>query len=151
VYPLFESLIMMVIILDVNVVNPLTGLAVNPQGYYVITPFKRTDGTIVFINRGWVAMKETNWLRPSGVTTLSTVVSHPEKENTFTPVNNPASMKLLWVEADALRICAETPQLKLNEIVVLEAFEKDDVPVTSYPAAKRQKHLDQQVYISKIL
>jgi hypothetical protein len=45
----------------------------------------------------------------------------------------------------ALRICADMPELKDNEIIVLEAFEKDDVPVTSYPAAKRQKHLDQQV------
>jgi len=120
------------------------GLAVNPQGYYVITPFNRSDGTVVFINRGWVAMKETNWLRPLGVTTLSTVVSHPEKKNTFTPVNDPASMKLLWVEAGALRICADLPALKDNEMIVLEAFEKDEVPVTSYPAAKRQKHLDQQ-------
>ena len=120
------------------------GLAINPQGHYVITPFIRSDGTIVFINRGWVATKETSWHRPRGVVTISTVVSKGEKKNTFSPENNPSTKKLFWLEEDALRICANRPTLTSKDIIILEAFEPDDVPVTFYPAARRQKHLTEQ-------
>ena len=120
------------------------GLAINPQGHYVITPLIRNDGTIVFINRGWVATKETNWYRPRGLVTVSTVVSKGEKRNTFSPDNNPTTKRLFWLEEDALRVCANRSELTSKDIIILEAFEPDDVPVTFYPAARRQKHLTEQ-------
>ena len=120
------------------------GLAINPQGYYVITPLIRNDGTIVFINRGWVAINEKNWHRPRGLVTVSTVISKGEKRNTFSPENNPTTKRLFWLEEDALRVCANRPELTCKDIIVLEAFEPDDVPVTYYPAARRQKHLTEQ-------
>jgi cytochrome oxidase assembly protein ShyY1 len=43
---------------------PAQGLATNPQGYFVITPLQRDDGTLVFMNRGWVSVGQASWLRP---------------------------------------------------------------------------------------
>ena len=120
------------------------GLAINPQGYYVLTPLVRSDGTVVFVNRGWVAKSETNWVRPTGQVTLFAIVSRGETPGTFSPPNVPATKRLFWLELEALRTAANRPQLGAKEVVVVEAFEPDDVPVTSYPAARRLKHLTEQ-------
>jgi len=118
------------------------GLATNPQGYYVITPLKRADGTMVFVNRGWVDLKRSNWERPTGQVTVLGVVSQGEKHGTFSPVNNPQSRKLLWLEPAALLHGAgENPSLP---VVLLESIELDDAPITNYPAARRAKHLGTQ-------
>ena len=31
-------------------------------------------------------------------------------------------MKLLWIEAEALKICANTPNLAIEEVVIFEEF-----------------------------
>jgi hypothetical protein len=98
--------------------------------------------------------------------------------NTFSPKNDPSSMKLLWIEPEALRLCLNKPNIKLEEIIVLEEFgksiisdctcihrnclqhalwlnvsteiyyvfhvEKDEIPVTAYPAVRRQQHLNEE-------
>ena len=120
------------------------GLAINPQGYYVVTPLVRSDGTVVFVNRGWVEKSQTEWFRPSGVVSVTTVVSSGEKAGPFSPKNDPTKKRLFWVEEDALRMCTNRAHLSPKEVIILEAFETDDVPVTSYPAARRQKHLTEQ-------
>jgi surfeit locus 1 family protein len=120
------------------------GLAINPQGYYVVTPLERSDGTVVFVNRGWVEKSQTEWFRPPGVVSVTTVVSSGEKVSTFSPQNDPTKKRLFWLEEDALRKCTNRSHLSPKEVIVLEAFEPDNVPVTSYPAARRQKHLTEQ-------
>lgn len=42
--------------------------------------------------------------------------------NTFSPKNDPSSMKLLWIEPEALRICLNKADVKLEDIIVLEEF-----------------------------
>lgn len=106
--------------------------------------------TIVFINRGWVDSKATEWNRPEGIVTMTTIISEVERvsnastlhthisnnlilkpnfslltweqSNTFSPKNEPSTMKLFWVEDAALRSCAQLPDLKLNEVLVLEQY-----------------------------
>ena len=120
------------------------GLAINPQGYYVVTPLVRSDGTVVFVNRGWVEKSRTEWFRPQGIVSVTTVVSTGEKPSTFSPKNDPTKKRLFWLEEEALRKCTNRAHLTPKEVIVLEAFEADHVPVTSYPAARRQKHLTEQ-------
>lgn len=123
------------------------GLATNPQGYYVVTPLKRIDGTVVFINRGWVAMNEKSWHRPSGVVQVHAIVGSGEKPSTFSPVNSPKTRKLLWLEPAALLEATGYNASDASTSVVpiiLEAVEPDNVPVTSYPACRRVKHLNDQ-------
>ena len=47
--------------------GPAQGMATNPQGFYVITPFFRNiDNSVLYVNRGWVPKNETTWSRPKG-------------------------------------------------------------------------------------
>jgi len=80
------------------------GMAINPQGYYVITPFRLESGATVFINRGWVpTYLGSSWMRPSGRTEVVAVVSEFEKKATFSPDNNmPGRDALLWLEEEAV-------------------------------------------------
>lgn len=45
----------------------------------MITPFTRDDNTLVFINRGWVAITEKTWEKPEGKVTVGTVMCEQEK------------------------------------------------------------------------
>lgn len=118
------------------------GLATNPQGYYIITPFKRCDGTIVYVNRGWVAMKEQTWKRPVGTVAINAIIGSTETAGSFSPVNDPKNRKLLWLESAALLEATGTPSTT-EPIVVLEVIEPDNKAVTSYPAARRVKNLSE--------
>ena len=120
------------------------GLATNPQGYYVITPLRRPDGTVIFVNRGWVAIKETTWKRPTGTVTVNAIASSGETKGSFSPVNNPTTKKLLWLESAVLLQAAGFVPGEHEPIVILEAVEPDNVPVTSYPASRRVNSLGEQ-------
>ena len=133
------------------------GLATNPQGYFIITPLKRSDGTVVFVNRGWVDLKRGSWERPAGQVTVQGILSQGEKQGSFSPVNNVESRKLLWLEPAALRrACgsileagagAGGAEALTAPLVLLEVVEPDDQPVTSFPVARRMKHLG-EAYIT---
>ncbi len=99
------------------------GLAVNPQGYYIITPFNRSDGTTVFINRGWVSMKSQTWRKPSGNVKIQAVVSSCEPANTFSPINNIKINKLIWLEEDALLKITQLNNAK--PVVILEEINSE--------------------------
>tara|TARA_A100001015_G_scaffold302619_1_gene391054 strand:+ start:180 stop:1358 length:1179 start_codon:yes stop_codon:yes gene_type:complete len=57
------------------------GMATNPQGYFIITPFKLSHGCTVFVNRGWVKRGAQDTIdRPKGIITLENIiVSSTEK------------------------------------------------------------------------
>ena len=89
------------------------GMATNPLGYFIYTPFKLSEGGhTVFVNRGWVPKalidgKNTgNIERPEGEIELrQVIVINGEVRNRFTPDNNAQSIrtrKLLWAEPKAL-------------------------------------------------
>ena len=122
------------------IANSAQGLAVNPQGYFVITPLKRTDGTIIFVNRGWVGINEKSWGRPKGNVTLSAIFVNGEKEGLFSPENNTSSRKLLWLNPVSLLCASGLNEAQASPVLIAEVFEEDGVPITSYPIAKRQKH-----------
>jgi hypothetical protein len=101
-----------------------------------------------------------------------------KQKNTFSPKNEPTTMKLFWVEDAALKACAQLPDLNLNEVLVLEQYgktfsmannvfpsftafhgcqsncrscchideysEKENIPVTSFPAVRRLQHLNKE-------
>ena len=89
------------------------GMATNPQGYYLLTPFKldNSDHTI-FVNRGWVPKGSIegsddkrvlyNVKRPEGIVELTDVIgSKAEERGRFVPANTQQAIdtrKLLWIE-----------------------------------------------------
>ncbi len=89
------------------------GMATNPQGFFLFTPFRlSTGGHTVFVNRGWVSKTVVEGKsavqieRPEGQVELAYLVaSQGEKRKTFTPDNDKQSLrtrKLLWAEPAAL-------------------------------------------------
>ena len=119
---------------------PAQGMAMNPQGYFVFTPFRREDGTVVFVNRGWISDAVEAWDRPKGLVTEIAVVGSCEKSGTFSPENNPSCGKLLWLEGAAL--LAASGHKGLDSTVVLERIVPDDEKMEYYPACRRASDLD---------
>ena len=99
------------------------GLATSPSGYYLCTALVlseaegvRLAGQRIVVNRGWLpaAVAEAKgWNRPTGSVVLTGLVNMRggETKATFSPVNDPTSGTMLWLElpllAKALRCIRE--------------------------------------------
>ena len=70
-------------------------------GFHLITPLKRTDGSFVLINRGWIppGMRES-WLRADsrsdGSVTIEGVIRSSPGRTWLTPENEPAKNYWFW-------------------------------------------------------
>jgi len=117
------------------------GLASNPQGYYIITPLKRSDGTILFIMRGWIPMNMKEWNKPNNEVEIVAIVSETERKARFTPENNINSNKLLWLEGSSL---LDITKLKgiAEPLLILEEINAIENSVIEYPACRRSDTLD---------
>mmetsp|Transcript_61479 Transcript_61479/g.71840 ORF Transcript_61479/g.71840 Transcript_61479/m.71840 type:complete len:294 (+) Transcript_61479:140-1021(+) len=113
------------------------GMASSPHGYYIVTPFERSDGKgSILINRGWVprtlkkkeddTSTEVEWNQPSGEIDIVAVKSQVEEPKTFSPDHNLSKQKdnrhviLLWMERPILEKLTYTDgqdPLMLTEIV----------------------------------
>lgn len=117
------------------------GMATNPQGYFVITPFYTKDRNIYFINRGWVpkALAPRDWYHPTGVVKLTVCCSSEEKANTFSPKNDFQSKKLIWLESSSLILASGLGE-ECKPAIILELIEDEEKPtsMTLVPAGKQQ-------------
>lgn len=82
---------------------------VGGQGYFVMTPLARADGTFVVVNRGFVPLDRKDPAtrtggQVEGEVTVRGILRRPEEANSFTPANDPA--KNVWFTRDARRIAA---------------------------------------------
>ncbi|KAL7919525.1 SURF1 family domain-containing protein [Trichoderma austrokoningii] len=64
------------------------------DGYMVITPLERKDGSTILVNRGWISKKHRSQrTRPdslvTGEVTIEGLLREPWKKNRFTPENRP--------------------------------------------------------------
>lgn len=97
------------------------------QGYDILTPLKRADGTIVLVDRGWVPIqqklpenrKET--LVPGKVTVEGYVLLGEEKKF-FTPENAPAKNAWFFIDIPAI---AATTNLTLPPFYILASASPD--------------------------
>ncbi|MEJ1157763.1 SURF1 family protein [Prosthecomicrobium sp. N25] len=79
------------------------------QGFFVMTPLQRPDGTVVIVNRGFVPLDRKDPKTRAegqipGETTVTGLLRRPEEPNAFTPADDPA--KNVWFTRDAKRIAA---------------------------------------------
>lgn len=64
------------------------------DGYMVVTPLERKDGSTILVNRGWISKKHRSQkTRPDslvkGEVTIEGLLREPWKKNRFTPENRP--------------------------------------------------------------
>jgi surfeit locus 1 family protein len=76
-------------------------------GWQILTPLERTDGGVVFINRGYVPqdIKDPATRRAGeleGEVEIVGLVRAPETPGTFTPANDPAKNIWYWRDLDAM-------------------------------------------------
>lgn len=77
-------------------------------GVWVMTPFARDDGSIVFVNRGFVPRRETALAPyaapPAGETTVTGLLRRPEPRGFYAPADDPAHR--LWFVRDPAVLAA---------------------------------------------
>lgn len=87
------------------------------EGYNVITPLERVDGSKILISRGWIKKdkkdqrKRKDEALPTGEVTVQGLLREPFKKNMFTPQNKPkdnawyfpdVEEMAKWTESDAI-------------------------------------------------
>ena len=85
-------------------------------GYQIITPFERTDGPAVLVNRGWVPLEskepETRLGgQVQGTFRLEGIVVPAGRAGWFTPDNEPENNVWFWTDTEALAAEAGIPPL----------------------------------------
>jgi len=119
------------------------GMATNPQGYYVLTPFILNSKAVIILNRGWIPIamfKTRGWGKEEGEETVEVLLSGAEKGGTFSPVNNPSSGLLYWLEDKA--IMQAMKMIPLND--THSDGSSDDRSINEYDA-------NQQLIIADVL
>lgn len=95
----------------VYMVSPKDGSS--QAGYQILTPLKKSDGSFVLIDRGWVPEELKDASRrvfslPDGIVTIEGVILPGEKRGAFTPDNDFEQKIWYWIHipeiADALEI-----------------------------------------------
>ena len=76
-------------------------------GYHVLTPFDRTDGQTVLINRGWVSNEKKDPAARAegqlpGTVTVEAIATPGGRRNWLTPENNAAKNVWLWTDIPAM-------------------------------------------------
>lgn len=77
------------------------------QGYEIVTPFKRDNGQIVMVNRGWIPLEKRDPNRRpgseiEGETNIEGVIAEKEVPGTFTPDNSIKDNVWFWIDLDAI-------------------------------------------------
>lgn len=71
-------------------------------GYWVMTPLRRDDGTLVLINRGYVADRDADYARPQGPVTVTGLLRLDQPGGGFLRDNDPAADR--WYSRDLAAI-----------------------------------------------
>jgi surfeit locus 1 family protein len=92
-------------------------------GFHLITPFKLADGSVIFLNRGWVPKDyQTNpkvkITQPDGIISVTAMVRGKEHPRSYLPQNDPSKGLWLWQDADAWATSLKDKQPKWNVVPI---------------------------------
>ena len=92
-------------------------------GYHVVTPMKRADGSVVFVNRGFVPQDRKDPAtraagQPAGKVSIVGLVRQPPPAGLFTPDNDPAKNVWYWYDLDAMAAALAPGKGRLVPFVV---------------------------------
>ncbi len=99
-------------------------------GFDLVTPLQLADGSVIFLNRGWVPKDyKTNAkvkiTQPEGIVSVVAMIRAKEHPRSYLPQNDPAKGLWLWQDADAwgAQLKAKYPTWKIVPISVQQLLE----------------------------
>ena len=95
------------------------------QGYHVVTPLIRSDGSTVLVNRGFVSKEavDKDLLRQeTGEVDIFGMLRTSQVRNAFTPDNHPEKGQWYWADVAAMSEFAGGEQAGVQPVLVEEVF-----------------------------
>jgi surfeit locus 1 family protein len=104
------------------------------DGYLVVTPLEREDGSTILVSRGWIS-KNKKYQRdrdasalPRGEITVSGLLREPWKKNLFTPNNKPEDGKFYFPDVHQMARVSGAEPVWIEETMtpsLLEAYDRE--------------------------
>lgn len=107
------------------------------NGYLVVTPLEREDGSKILVNRGWIAksMREKSARRakdpkalPEGEVTVEGLLREPWKKNMFTPENRPDKGEFYFPDVEEMARLSGAVPVWVEETMkpdLVEAYDRE--------------------------
>lgn len=96
------------------------------NGYHLVEPLVRTDGTTVIVDRGFISKdfaENKTYLQEDGEVQVLGMLRTGHKRNYFTPDNHPDEGKWYWADIDAMAQYAGGDAAGVQPVYVEEVFE----------------------------
>ncbi|KAJ9662928.1 surf-like protein [Neophaeococcomyces mojaviensis] len=123
------------------------------NGFFVVTPLERENGSTILVNRGWVS-KEQRFQKdrdpsslPEGEVTVSGLLREPWKKNLFTPDNKPGEGKFYFPDVEQMARVSGSEAVWIEETMMpslLESYAREEkgVPIGRAPEVNlRNNHV----------
>lgn len=104
------------------------------DGFQVVTPLERKDGSTILVNRGWIK-REKQFHKdrdpsslPTGEVTVSGLLREPWKKNWFTPENKPEEGKFFFPDVHQMANVAGCEPVWIEETMapsLLESYDRE--------------------------
>jgi surfeit locus 1 family protein len=108
---------------------PKNARSIGGLGFFWMTPLQTENGTVVFINRGFVPAgpdsKPPAIETPEGLQTITGLIRLPEKPQTFTPSDNPARGEYFVRDPKTMAAAVSIRQVALGFFIDAERTSND--------------------------
>ncbi|CAI7668767.1 unnamed protein product [Penicillium bialowiezense] len=111
------------------------------DGYTVVTPLEREEGSTVLVNRGWISKKMADQKdRPLGVTNEEVLIEgllrEPWKKNMFTPDNKPAEGKFYFPDIKQMAELSGSQPIWIEQTMIADMVESYDRAAKGIPIGR---------------
>ncbi len=92
------------------------------NGFHLITPLVRTDGSTILVDRGFISEPKRKFSTPEGEVEIHGMLRESQARNTFTPDNNPEKGEWFWVDVAAMANYAGGESSNVQPVLIEEIF-----------------------------
>ena len=95
------------------------------NGFHLITPLVRTDGSTVLVDRGFISeASKIKLSTPEGEVEIQGMLRESQARNSFTPDNNPEKGEWYWADIAAMANYAGGESSNVQPVLIEETFGK---------------------------
>ncbi len=97
------------------------------NGFHLITPLVRTDGSTVLVDRGFISepiSAKKKFSTPEGEVEIHGMLRESQARNSFTPDNNPEKGEWYWADIAAMANYAGGESSNVQPVLIEEIFGK---------------------------